>query len=153
MDPAVKEKQMQAMKPGDIASMAKKGSFAIPKAISEQLVVDLSLGHDTQTEDEVKATYASIGKTVNDATHPDDHGLKDTIQVGKEVPNVGDWAFATNVAAINMGMGMSSRGRLLEAKQGVWRLTVSVTISPDPGEAKLDKQLGDLGRAVYAKLK
>jgi hypothetical protein len=153
IDPAVKQKQLEAMQ-GGLGAMTKKGGFAIPAAISEQLTVDVELSHNADTEDQVKAIYANIGKTVNDAAKPEQHGLDKTIQVAaKDLPNVGDWAFSTNVASVNMGMGMSTRGRLLEAKQGAWRLTISATVAPDPGEAKMDTQLGDVARGVFAKLK
>jgi hypothetical protein len=153
IDPAVKQKQLEALQ-GGVAAMSKKGGFAIPAAISEQLVVDVELSHNTDTEDQVKAIYANIGKTVNETAKPEQHGLDKTIQVAaKDLPNVGDWAFSTNVAAVNMGMGMSTRGRLVEAKQGAWRLTISATVAPDPGEAKMDTQLGDVARGVFAKLK
>ncbi len=167
LDPAEKEKQMKAM-PGGVGqpgadgnpnlgalanSMAKGGGFPMPSAISDQLNLDLSLAHDAETEDQVKAIYSGMGKTVRGATEPEKHGLNDTIVVGKDIPGVGDWAFTTNVAAINMGMGISTRGRILEARQGPWRITVSATIAPDPGEAKLDAELGEMARAACAKLK
>lgn len=159
MDPAVKQKQMDALKGGigtmgGIGAMTKKGGFTIPTAISEQLSVDVDLSHDTETEDHVKAIYANLGKTVNDTMKPEQHGLDKTIQVSaKDLPNVGDWAFSTNVTSVNMGMGISTRGRLLEARQGAWRLTISATVAPDPGEAKMDTQLSDVARGVFAKLK
>jgi hypothetical protein len=136
-------------------SMAKGGGFKIPSAISDQLTLDLSLSRSDQSEAQVKEIYSGIGKTVRGTVEPEKHGLNGTIEVGKDIPGVGDWAFATNVASVNMGMGMSTRGRILEARQGGggWRLTISATIAPDPGEAKLDSQLGDVARAALAKLK
>lgn len=154
IDPAEQQKQMAELtKGGAVAAMGKGGGFKIPSVISNQLAVEVSIERDAQTEDEIKKTYASIGATVRGAVKPEDHGMKDTIAVGKDLPNVGDWAFSTNVAAINMGAGMSTRGRLLEARQGPWRLTISVTIAPDPGEAKLDTQLATLATSACAKLK
>jgi hypothetical protein len=166
LDPAEKEKQMNAMTGGAgksggspanmgalAQSMAKGGGFQMPSAISDQLTLDVSLSQDNQSEDQVKAIYSGIGKTVHGTLEPEKHGLNNAIEVGKEVPGVGEWAFVTNVASVNMGPGMSIRGRLLEGRQGPWRITVSVTISPDPGEAKLDEELGAVARTVVAKLK
>jgi len=169
LDPTEKEKQMKAMpggagQPGSAPdgaanlgalanSMAKGGGFQIPSAISDQLSLDLSLRRDSQSEEQVKGIYSGMGKTVRGAVEPEKHGLNGTIEVGKDIPGVGEWAFATNVAAVNMGMGMSTRGRILEARQGPWRLTVGVTIAPDPGETKLDAELADVARAALAKLK
>jgi hypothetical protein len=169
LDPAEKEKQMKAMTGGAgpanpgadgsanlgalANSMAKGGGFKVPSAVSDQLTLDLSLSRDTQSEEQVKGIYSGMGKTVRGVVEPEKHGLNGTIEVGKDIPGVGEWAFSTNVAAVNMGMGISTRGRILEARQGPWRLTVGATIAPDPGEAKLDAELADLARAAIAKLK
>lgn len=168
LDPAEKEKQMRAITGGagqsgsgadsaDLGalanSMAKGGGFKMPSAISEQLQVDLSLSRDSQSEAQVKGIYSGLGRTVRGAVEPEKHGLNGTIEVGKDISGVGDWAFATNVASVNLGPGFSTRGRLLEARQGAWRVTVGATIAPDPGEAKLDGELGDVARAAFAKLK
>ena len=155
LDPAEKEKQMAAFQqdPSKMAAaMANGGKIAIPTAISNQLVVDVNVDRDTQSEDQLKAMHAQIGKQVG-ATDPGAHGLNDTNQTAKDISGVGDWAFSTNVAAVNMGNGISTRGRMLEAKQGPWHVTVSATIAPDPGEAKLDTQLADVARLACAKLK
>jgi hypothetical protein len=153
LDPTEKQKAMAGMSPEAMAKAAASGGgIKIPSAIADQLVVNVSVERDEQTEDQVKAIYAGVGKTVNASTHPEQHGATGVIEVSKDVPGVGDWAFSTNVAAVNMGMGMSTRGRLLEARKGPSRITVGATIAPDPGEAKLDAQLADVTRAVIAKL-
>ncbi|MEP6860731.1 MAG: hypothetical protein ABJE66_08940 [Deltaproteobacteria bacterium] len=66
---------------------------------------------------------------------------------------LGDWAFTTNVASVNMGNGISTRGRLLQAQQGAWQLTPSVTIAPDPGAAKLDDEMVAIVKPALTKLK
>jgi hypothetical protein len=68
------------------------------------------------------------------------------------VSGVGDWAFATNIASVNMGMGFTIRGRILEARKGPWHVTVSATVSPDPGVTTLDDQMARVARALIAKL-
>jgi hypothetical protein len=154
LDPAQQQQAMAALQQDPAkaaAAMAKGGKIEIPSAISNQLQLDVSIDRDAQTEAELKAGHAEIGKTIG-ATKPGDHGLNDTNETAKDIPGVGDWAFAVNVAAVNMGMGMSTRGRMLEARQGPWHVTVSVTIAPDPGEAKLDEQLAAVARAACAKL-
>lgn len=154
LDPAEQQKAMAALQqdPAKAAmAMANGGKVAIPSAISNQLAVEVGIDRNAETEDAVKATHAQIGKTIG-ATKPGDHGLNDTSETAKDISGVCDWAFASNVAAVNMGFGMSARGRILEARQGPWRLTVSATIGPDPGEAKLDGQLADVARAACAKL-
>ena len=168
LDPAEKEKQMRAItggagQPGSGAdgadlgalanSMAKGGGFKMPAAISEQLQVDLTLSRNSDSEAKVKGIYSRLGSTVRGVAQPEKRGLNDTIEVGKDIPGVGDWALATNVASVNMGPGLSIRGRLLEARRGAWRVTVAATIAPDPGEGKLDGELGDVARAAFAKLK
>ncbi|HET9989190.1 MAG TPA: hypothetical protein VFQ65_11735 [Kofleriaceae bacterium] len=153
LDPAEQEKAMLELEKGGAAGIVKNGNFKMPSAISNQLVVDLATERDTQTEDEIKTIYSRIGSAVNGALKPDEHGLNNTIEAGKDIPNVGDWAFTTNVTAVSMGAGMSTRGRLLEARKGALRLTLSVTIAPDPGADKLDTQMGDLARLAVAKMK
>ena len=117
----------------------------------DQLTVSLSANQDGMTEERVKATYAQIGGTVNQVLHPDDKNAHEVIQVSNEIPDVGDWAFATNAASVNV-MGLSVRGRLLHAAKGRWHVTVGVTVSPDPGVTALDKQLAAVARALLAKL-
>jgi hypothetical protein len=56
------------------------------------------------------------------------------------------------VASVNMGMGFSVRGRILEARKGPWRVTVSATVAPDPGTAALDEKMAGVARALIAKL-
>ena len=85
--------------------------------------------------------------------NPGERGPDHTIEAGQDIANLGEWEFTTNMTSINMGAGMSTRGRLLQARQGAWRLTLSVYIAPDPGADKLDTQMADLARTVVAKLK
>ena len=125
-------------------------------AMMNQLELNLDAKRDDQTEDGVKAIYAKTGAVVHGAMAgplaPEKHGLNEVIQGGDEVSGVGDWAFATNVASVNMGLGFSIRGRILEARKGPWHVTVSATVSPDPGTAALDQQLAGVARALMAKL-
>jgi hypothetical protein len=154
LDPAEQQKALAAMQqdPAKAAmAMANGGKIAIPAAIANQLQIDVGVERNAETEATVKAQHAQVGKTIG-ATKPGDHGLNDTSETAKDVAGVCEWAFAANVAAVNMGLGMSTRGRILEARQGPWRLTIGVTIAPDPGEAKLDAQLADVARAACAKL-
>jgi hypothetical protein len=151
LDPAEAQKAMEELEKGGAAGIVKNGSnFKMPSAISNQLVVDVSIQHDRQTEEEIKKTYAKIGAAMN-GTVPEVHGIDNTIEAGKDIPNVGDWAFTTNVITANMGGGL--RGRLLVARKGELRLTLSVNIAPDPGADKLDTEMGDLARLAVAKLK
>jgi hypothetical protein len=154
LDPAQQQQAIAALQQDPAkaaAAMANGGHVAIPSAIGNQLQIDVGIERDAQTEDQLKADHAQIGKAIG-AAKPADHGLNDTSETAKDISGVGDWAFAANVAAVNLGLGMSSRGRILEARQGPWHLTVSITIAPDPGEAKLDAQLADVARAACAKL-
>ncbi|HEX4456105.1 MAG TPA: hypothetical protein VH143_34830 [Kofleriaceae bacterium] len=156
LDPAEKEKQMQQT--GGMAGMMKSAQsgkgIAVPTALSEQLDVNVSVEQKDETEDSVKQIYAQVGAAVNGATKPlPKQGMgSDLIAVQSDIAGVGDWAFATNVASVNLGGMMSMRGRLLEAKKGPWRLTVSATIGPDPGAAKLDDENAAFAKAVIAKL-
>ena len=75
----------------------------------EQLLVKLEVSRDDTSEAEVKSRYAGLGKDVRRAVHPEKRGMPDTIAVGDDITGVGDWAFAVNVAAVNLGMGFSSR--------------------------------------------
>jgi hypothetical protein len=125
-------------------------------AMMQQLEVSVDASRDDQTEDAVKAIYAKTGAVVRGTLAgplaPENHGMTGVIQGLDEVSNVGDWAFATNVASVNMGLGFSIGGRILEARKGPWHVTVSATISPDPGAAALDGQLAGVARALIAKL-
>ena len=124
-------------------------------AMMNQANITVEATRDDQTEDAVKAIYAKTGATVRGAMAPlapEQRGLKGLIEGLDEVSGVGDWAFATNVAAVNMGMGFSSRGRILEARKGPWHVTVSATVAPDPGAAALDQQMAGVARALIAKL-
>jgi hypothetical protein len=156
LDPAEKEKQMQQS--GGMAGMMRSAQsgkgIAMPTALSEQLDINVSVEQKDESEDSVKAIYAQVGSAVNGATKslPKQGMGSDLIAVSNDVAGVGDWAFATNVASVNMGGMMSMRGRLLEAKKGAWRITVSGMIGPDPGAAKLDDQNASLAKAVIAKL-
>jgi len=114
--------------------------------------VTLDLSRDDMTEAQIKGIYTQTGKTVRRSLDPDSKGLPKTIAVANDIPHVGDWAFTTNVAAVNMGFGFSSRGRILHARKGPWHLTVGATISPDPGEAAMDEQLAGIARTAIARL-
>ncbi len=125
------------------------------KAMMNQANITVEASRDDQTEDAVKAIYAKTGATVRGAMAPlapEQRGVNGLIQGLDEVSGVGDWAFATNVAAVNMGMGFSTRGRILEARKGPWHVTVSATVAPDPGAAALDRQMAGVARALIAKL-
>jgi hypothetical protein len=173
LDPAAKEKALaenqeqlaQATKhasAGDMSGFMKgmmqagAGQQKTGSAMMDQLTVTVDASRDDQTEDGVKAIYARTGATVRGALAgplaPEKHGLNGVIEGLDEVSGVGDWAFATNVASVNMGMGFSVRGRILEARKGPWHVTVSATVSPDPGAAALDNQLAGVARALIAKL-
>ncbi len=173
LDPAAKEKALaesqaqldQSTKraaAGDMNGFMKgmmqagAGQRKTGSAMMDQLNVTVDASRDDQTEDAVKAIYAKTGATVRGALAgplaPEQHGVNGVIEGLDEVSGVGDWAFATNVASVNMGMGFSVRGRLLEARKGPWRVTVSATVSPDPGAAALDKQMAGVARALLAKL-
>jgi hypothetical protein len=122
----------------------------------EQMNITVDASRDGQTEDEIKAIYAKTGATVNGAMAgplaPEKHGLTGVIEGVDEKSGVGDWAFATNVASVNMGLGLSIRGRILEARKGPWRVTVSATVSPDPGTTALDDKMAGVAKALIAKL-
>jgi len=176
LDPAVKEKQLargrEDFENGARHAAAKGGMNAflqgMPQAggkpprlgagmagmagMLEQMTISVSANRDAQTEAAVKAIYARTGEVVRGALAPERHGLNGVIEGLDELGGVGDWAFATNVAAVNMGMGLSVRGRLLEARKGPWHVTVGATVAPDPGVAALDGRLADLARALMAKL-
>ncbi len=125
-----------------------------PDAVDIASLTDVKVGlaRDDMTEAQVKGIYAQTGKTVRKALDPDSKGLQGTLVVANDIPNVGDWAFSTNVTAVNMGFGFSSRGRILETRKGPWHLTVGGTISPDPGEAALDAELAGIARTAIARL-
>jgi hypothetical protein len=121
-------------------------------SMMNQMNVTVDASRDDQTEDAIKAIYAKTGATVRGTLAPESHGLNGVIEGLDEVSGVGDWAFATNVASVNMGMGFSIRGRILEARKGPWHVTVSATVAPDPGAAALDNRLAGVARALIAKL-
>ena len=121
-------------------------------AMMNQMNVTVDAARDDQTEEAVKAVYAKTGGIVRGALAPEKHGLNGVIEGLDEVAGVGDWAFATNVASVNMGMGFSVRGRILEARKGPWHVTVGATVAPDPGAAALDGRLAGVARALIAKL-
>lgn len=144
---------LEELEKGGAAAIAKNPNFKMPSALSNMLDVEVSIKHDTQSEDQIKNTYAKIAASLNGSLKPEVHGVNNTLEAGKDIPNVGDWAFTTNVVSVNMGAGPSTRGRLLEARQGALRLTLSVNIGPDPGADKLDTEMGDLARSAVAKMK
>jgi hypothetical protein len=156
LDPAAKQQELAKSQDMNalMRSMQHPGAHHGPpgSSLMEQMDLSLSASRDDQTEEAVKAIYAQTGATVRGALAPEKHGLNGVIQGLDEIPGVGDWAFATNVAAVNMGMGFSVRGRLLEARKGPWHITVGATVAPDPGAAALDNHLATLARALLAKL-
>jgi len=153
LDPAEQQKALADLAQTGGARVVKNGKLEVPSALSDQLVVDVATERDAQTEDQLKKLYAKIGAAVNGAVKPEEHGLTETIEAGEEIRDVGDWAFTTNVTAVDMGAAGSTRGRLLETRQGAQRLTLSVTIAPDPGATKLDAHMAALARSAIAKLK
>ncbi len=174
LDPERKEKEMartqeelassarRAAAGGDISSLVRGlgqggGPGAghrplMPAAISEQLVVNVDARRDDLGEDAVKAIFAQTGEVVRGVTAPQQHGLDGVIQGFDEIHGVGDWAFATNVATANLAGMLAMRGRILEARQGPWHVSVGATVSPDPGVPALDGQLAGVARALLAKL-
>jgi hypothetical protein len=169
LDPAAKEKAMadsQAQQSeaakhaaaGDLNAFAKgmmQSQQKMGSVVGDQLTLSIDATRDDQTEDQVKAIFAKTSSTVRGATAPlapEQRGLHGLLEGVDEVSNVGDWAFATNVASVNMGMGFSMHGRILEARKGPWHITVSGTVAPDPGSAKLDEELAGVARALMAKL-
>jgi len=152
LDPADQQKAMEDFTKGGLANMTKGGGIKMPSAIANQLALTLEIAPATQSEDEIKQIYTGVGSAVA-KLDPKAHGLDDAIVNGQELKDLGDWAFTTNVAAVNMGNGISTRGRLLEAKHGAWQLTLSATIAPDPGAAKLDDELVAIAKPALAKLK
>ncbi|HEY0557478.1 MAG TPA: hypothetical protein VGG20_24695 [Thermoanaerobaculia bacterium] len=133
------------------ASQQKTGA-----AMMDQMNITVDATRDAQTEDEIKAIYAKTGAAVHGAMAgdlaPEKHGLNNVIEGVDEKSGVGDWAFATNVASVNMGLGFSVRGRILEARKGPWHVTVSATVAPDPGTEALDEKMAGVARALIAKL-
>lgn len=155
LDPVEQQKAIDELSKGGLASMAgmaKGGGIKMPSAITNQLAITLEITPKTQTEAEIKQIFAGIGSAV-DKLDPKAHGLNDAITNGQELEHLGDWAFTTHIAAVNMGNGISTRGRLLEAQQGAWHLTLSVNIAPDPGAAKLDDEMVAIVKPALAKLK
>jgi hypothetical protein len=137
-----------------MSSLSKGGVSKVNKmtgTMMDQLTVSVSADQNNETEADIKAVYAKVGGTVNNVLHPEDKNAHDVIQVSNEIPGVGDWAFATNAASVNV-MGFSVRGRLFHAGKGRWHVTVGVTVSPDPGTTALDKQLAGVAQALLAKL-
>jgi hypothetical protein len=154
LDPADQQKAMEDLQKGGLAgmaNMAKGGGIKIPSAITNQLALTLEISPERQTEAELKQLYAGVGSAVG-KLDPKAHGLDDAITNGQELAGIGEWAFTTNIAAVNMGNGISTRGRLLQAHQGPWQLTLSVTIAPDPGAAKLDDEMVAIVKPVVTKL-
>jgi len=174
LDPAGKEQEMvrnqeelsssvrRAAAGGDMSSLMRglgqggasgaKHHPLMPAAVSEQLVVNVDARRDDLGEDAVKAFYAQTGEVVRGVTAPQQHGLDGVIQGLDEIHGVGDWSFATNIATANLGGMLAIRGRILEARQGPWHVSVGATVSPDPGVRALDNQLAGLARALLAKL-
>ena len=151
LDPAEQQKAIAELDKGGLAGMVKGGGIKMPSAITNQLAVTLEIA-PRQSEAELKQLYAGVGSAVN-KLDPKAHGLDDAITNGQELKGVGNWAFTTNIAPVNMGNGLSTRGRLLQAQQGAWQVTLSVTIAPDPGGAKLDDEMVAIVKPALTKLK
>ncbi len=152
LDPAEMQKSMEAMTKNPM-SMVAKGGMKMPGM--DQLIIEVSIARDDQTEEQIKATYKKIGSAAAGVTKsaPNPAGVKDVVTGMHELSGVGDWAFTTNVASVDMGNAMTLAGRLLHARSGAWSLTLSTTISPDPGTEKLDAKMADVARPITAKLK
>ncbi|MEO6776871.1 MAG: hypothetical protein ABI467_28295 [Kofleriaceae bacterium] len=151
LDPAEQQKGMDELRKGGLAGMVKGGGIKVPSVITNQLALTLEISPKQQSEAEIKQVYAGLGSAV-DKLDPKAHGLDDAIKHGQELHGLGDWAFTTNIAAVNMGNGISTRGRLLHAQRGAWQLTLSVTIAPDPGAAQLDDELVAIAKVALTKL-
>jgi hypothetical protein len=169
LDPNAKEKAMAENQDqmarsanrgaaGDMSGFAKgmmQGQQKMGSILGDQMAINIEATRDDQTEDQVKAIFAKTSSTVRGATAPlapEQRGLNNLLEGESEVSGVGDWAFATNVASVNMGMGLSVHGRILEAHKGPWHVTISATVAPDPGSAKIDEELAGVARALMAKL-
>ncbi len=139
--------------PDLMSALGQGGDFSkLAGAVANQLLLTLTVARDGMSEARVRAIYERTGETVRGATQPVNHGLGEVIRPGGEIAGVGDWAFATHVASVNMGFGFSSTGRILEAGKGPWHVTLTVNVSPDPGPEALDRQLAAVARAACAKL-
>jgi hypothetical protein len=139
--------------PDLMSALGQGGDFAkIAGGVANQLLLTLTAARDGMSEAKVRSLYERTGETVRGVTQPESRGLGQVIRAGDDIPGVADWAFAVNIAAVNMGFGFSTRGRILEAGRGPWRLTLTVNVSPDPGPEKLDRQLAAVAHAAAAKL-
>jgi hypothetical protein len=138
---------------GLMSALGQGGDFSkLAGAIAQQAQVTLGFVQDGMTEAAVRAIYTRTGETARGALQPEARGLQGVIQPEEEIRGVGDWAFATNVASLQMGPGFSSRGRILETKRGAWHVTLTAVVSPDPGAGALDRQLAAIARAAFRKL-
>lgn len=154
LDPAEQQKAVEEMvKAGAAAARTKGGGYKVPAGVSAQLSVDIRVERATQNEDQLKAMYSKMVQAVDSAVKPVvATAAEDSNALGQDIPSVGEWAFSRNIISTGVGE-TSSRGRLLEAKQGAWRLTLTTTLSPDPGATKLDSQMATLAAKICAKLK
>lgn len=154
LDPAEHQKAVEEMvKAGAAAARTEGGGYKVPPGVSDQLVVDIQIERATQSEAQRKAMYSKMVAAVDSAVKPVvATAAADSNALGQDIPSVGEWAFSRNIASSDVG-GATSRGRLLEAQQGPWRLTLSTNISPDPGATKLDTQMATLAAKICAKLK
>ncbi len=139
-------------------SMMQGGPGAAMKmtaTMMDQLAVSISADRDGMTEARARAAYEQAAGPVHGALngplHDEAHNVNDVVKVGNEISGVGDWAFTTNVVTGNLP-GAAIRGRFLQAGKGPWHVTVSATVSPDPGVEVLDRQLSELARALLAKV-
>ncbi|HTY40516.1 MAG TPA: hypothetical protein VMH79_01450 [Thermoanaerobaculia bacterium] len=118
----------------------------------EQLRVRLEVSGGAAAEADPGARHPRLGRDVMRTVHPGTSGPPDSLALGDGVSGVGDSASAVDVAAVERESGFSSRGRILEARQGSVHLTVGVTIAPDPGTRELDASLAAVAKTALARL-
>jgi hypothetical protein len=136
LDPAERQKSVDALISGDAKSL-------------EQLQVMVGLAHDDASEEDVKSANEQFRNAVTSTVPP---GTKAQItHAVTEVPGVADWAFISDASVALSGIG--GAGRVFDARVGAWRVTLTATVSPDPGKARVDAELMTFARAVVAKLK
>jgi hypothetical protein len=137
LDPAERQKSIDAVTSGKAKSL-------------DQVQVMIAVAHDDETEDQIKSANDRFTNAAVAATLP--AGTKAQINHAiTEVPGVADWAFTTDHSVTISGIAVG--GRVFDARVGAWRVTITSTVSPDPGTKQLDAELMALARPVVAKLK
>ena len=119
------------------------------------MTLNVDATRDDQTEDDVKAIYAKTGGVVRGATAPlapEQRGLHGFLEGIDEVSGVGDWAFATNVASVNMGMGFSDPRSHPGGAQGSLARDRERHRGPRPRRGGARRQVAGVARALIAKL-